>query len=153
MAAATAQAVLASRTPECRNGPCRVPAPHPTRSEDGKGRGEGHEEYDAPRRQKPPPQAFFQLFDEKDAERGMRPTSLAEPRGPQERFQLRTVEHMADVVPMVQNLDIPVPLMVDQLMDACRHLDLLIPEQVIEVPKISSSSRHSCRRLVPLVHV
>ena len=29
----------------------------------------------------------------------MRPASLAEPQGPQERVQLRTVEHMADVVP------------------------------------------------------
>ena len=63
---------------------------------------EGHRnEYEAPRRQKPPPpQAFFQLFDEEDAERGLRPACLAEPRGPQERVQLRTVEHLADVVPM-----------------------------------------------------
>ena len=38
-AAATAQAVLAPRTPERRNGPCRVSAPYLTRSESGKGRG------------------------------------------------------------------------------------------------------------------
>ena len=52
---------------------------------------EGHRnEYEAPRRQKPPPpQAFFRLFDEEDAERGLRPACLAEPRGPQERVQLR----------------------------------------------------------------
>ena len=68
---------------------------------------EGHRnEYEAPRRQKPPPpQAFFRLFDEEDAERGLRPACLAEPRGPQERVQLHTVEHIADVLPMVQILD------------------------------------------------
>ena len=117
---------------------------------------EGHRnEYEAPRRQKPPPpQAFFQLFDEEDAERGLRPACLAEPRGPQERVQLRTVEHLADVVPMVQILDAPVPRVgeqgVDQLVEAFRHLDLLIPEQVIEVPKISSSRRRCRRRRLPV---
>ena len=38
-AAATSQAVPSPRTPERRDSPCRVPAPHLTRSEDGKGRG------------------------------------------------------------------------------------------------------------------
>ena len=80
---------------------------------------------------------------------GLRPACLAEPCGPQERVQLCTVEHIADVVPMVQILDAPVPRVgeqgVDQLVEAFRHLDLLIPEQVIEVPKISSSRRR-CRR-------
>ena len=54
---------------------------------------EGHRnEYEAPRRQKPPPPpAFFRLFNEEDAERGLRPACLAEPRGLQERVQLRTV--------------------------------------------------------------
>ena len=113
---------------------------------------EGHEEHDASRRQKPPPpKAFFQLFDEEDAVWGVRPACLAEPRGPQERVQLRTVEHIADVVPMVQILDAPVPLVGDQLVEAFQHLDLHVPKQVIEVPKISSSSRCSRRRRVPVV--
>ena len=61
---------------------------------------EGHEEHDSSRRQTPaPPQAFFQFFDEEYAVWGVRPACLAEPRGPQERVQLRTVEHIADVVP------------------------------------------------------
>ena len=117
---------------------------------------EGHRyKYEAPRRQKPPPpQAFFQLFDEGDAERGLRPACLAEPRLPQERVQLRTVEHIADVVPMVQILDAPVPRVgehgVDQLVEAFRHLDLLIPEQVIEVPMVSSSRRRCRRRRLPV---
>ena len=42
-AAATAQAVLASRTSERRHGPCRVLAPYRTAPEDGKGPGERHE--------------------------------------------------------------------------------------------------------------
>ena len=75
---------------------------------------------------------------------GVRPACLAEPRGPQERVQLRTVEHIADVVPMVQFLDAP-------LVEAFRHLDLHVPEQVIEVPTILSSSRRSRRRRVPVV--
>ena len=36
-------------------------------------------------------------------------------------------------------------------MEACQHLDLPIPEQAIEVPKISSSSRRSCERQDPVV--
>ena len=39
----------------------------------------------------------------------------------------------------------------NQLVEAFQYLDLPIPEQVIEVPKISSSSRRSRRRRVPLV--
>ena len=45
----------------------------------------------------------------------------------------------------------PVPQMENQLVEACPHLDLHIPKQVIEVPKISFSSRRSRRRRVPLV--
>ena len=92
------------------------------------------QQHDAPRRQKPPPpQAFFQLFDEEDADKGMRP--------PQERVQLRTVEHIADVVPVVQILDIPVPQKVERLADFLVLLDTQTPvEQVIAVPKISNDS-------------
>ena len=63
---------------------------------------------------------------------------LGEPRGPQARIQQRTMEQLADVVPMVQILDFPVPQMVEQLPDVMRFFDFLlpVPEQVIEVPKI-----------------
>ena len=69
---------------------------------------------------------------------GSRPPCLGEPRGPQERIQQRTMEQLADVVPMVQILDIPVPQMVEQLPDVLRFFDTLqpVPEQAIEVPKI-----------------
>ena len=42
---------------------------------------------------------------------------------------------------MVQNLDIPLPQMEDQLVASLGHLDKPIPEQVIEVPNIASSSQ------------
>ena len=47
------------------------------------------------------------------------------------------MEQLADVVPMVQILDFPVPQMVEQLVDVFRFFDTLcpVPEQVIEVPK------------------
>ena len=71
----------------------------------------------------------------------MRPASLAEPQVPQERVQLRTVEQITDVVPVVQILDIPVPHMVERLADFLVLLDTQTPvEQVIAVPKISNDS-------------
>ena len=93
----------------------------------------------------PPEPELFDLFEEPG---GGRPDLLLVPQGPQERVQLRTVEHIADVVPMVQILDIPVLQGADQLVEVWRHLDFHIPEQVIEVPKISASSCHSRKVLV-----
>ena len=74
----------------------------------------------------------------------MRPASLAEPQGPQERVQLRTVEHIADAC----RSSIFQCRRVDQLLEVCRHLDFHIPKQVIEVPKISASSCRSRKVLV-----
>ena len=82
---------------------------------------------------------FFPLSDDEgDAEKGSRPPCLGEPQGPQDRVQQRTVEQLAEVLPMVQILDIPEPQGVDQLVDVLRFVDALVPvaEQVIEVPKI-----------------
>ena len=62
---------------------------------------------------------------------GARPDRLFEVR-PQKRDQQRTVEQMVDNTLFVPSLAVPVPP---------------IPEQVIDVPKISTSSRH-CRRRV-----
>ena len=97
----------------------------------------------------PPPEPEpFDLFEEPG---GRRPNLLLEPQGPQAGIQRHTMEHIADVVPMVQILDIPVLLGADQLVEVGRHLDFLIPEQVIEVPKISLDKvpRH---RMVDLAH-
>ena len=56
---------------------------------------------------------------------GVRSEVLTDPR-PQERIQRRTVEHLAVLAPPVQILDVPVPQMVDNVMDALRLLDLPI---------------------------
>ena len=71
---------------------------------------------------------------------GERPAALLEPR-PQERVQRHTVEHLADLTPMVQILDVPVPQVVDQLVAVLEHCDNSVAEHIIEVPKISWPSR------------
>ena len=55
-------------------------------------------------------------------------------------MQRHTVELLADVAPLVQFLDAPVPQMGEQLMDALRLLDSPMAEQVVAVPKISCPS-------------
>ena len=47
------------------------------------------------------------------------------------------MEQMADVAPMVQILDAPVPQMVEHVVDFLRFFDRGPPEQVIEVPKVT----------------
>ena len=86
---------------------------------------------------------FFSLYEEELG--GTRPDRLYEVR-PQERVQRRTVEQIVDNSLFLPTLDVPVPQMENQLVEACRLLDVLIPEQAIEVPKISSP-RHSRRRV------
>ena len=64
------------------------------------------------------------------------------------------VEHMADVCPVVQTLDAPVPQMVDTVLEFFRALDKPVDEQVIAVPKISTdrvSQRLVERRLPQMV--
>ena len=63
---------------------------------------------------------------------------MAEPAGPQERIQRRTVEQPAEIVPMVQILDAPVPQTVDQLVEVLKPFDTFVPEQEIDEPKITS---------------
>ena len=70
---------------------------------------------------------------------------------PQERDQRRTVVQIVDRPLVVPSLDVPMPQMENQLVEVCWHLDLPIPEQAVEVPKISSSSRLFCERQVPMV--
>ena len=98
---------------------------------------EGREEHDALRRQRPPPPQpeLFQLYEEEPG--GRRPTGLVEPPGPQERVPRHTVEQMADVAPMVQILDAPVPQMVEHVVDVLKTFDRGLAEQVIEVPKVT----------------
>ena len=91
-------------------------------------------------RKTPPPQpVLFQLYEEEPG--GRRPASLAEPPGPQEQVQRHTMEQLADVAPMVPSLAVPEPQLVDQLVAMVKHVDSVVPEQIIAVPKISWPSR------------
>ena len=76
---------------------------------------------------------LFQLSEEEPG--GKRPGQVQDPR-PQERVQRHAVEQFADFAPMVQIFDVPVPQMVDQVVDVLKLLDTAIPEHVIAVPKI-----------------
>ena len=105
------------------------------------GEEESETKYTAKFRTTPPPQPeLFQLFEEEPG--GLRPTGLVEPRGPQERIQRHTAEQMIESfvpVPMLDH-DAPVPQMVDQLVDVLKFFDNSVPEQVIDVPKISQDA-------------
>ena len=83
---------------------------------------------------------FFSLYEEELG--GTRPDRLSEVR-PQGRVQRHTVEQIVDTVLFVPSLDVPVPQMGNQLVEVCRQLDVRIPEQVIEMPKISSPALSS----------
>ena len=97
-------------------------------------------QYIAPRGQKNAGTEYYVLSDEEDVVPAWvsRPPCLGEPRGPQERDQLRTVEQVAVYAPMVQILDVPVVQMGEQLVDVLHFFDalILVAEQAIEVPKI-----------------
>ena len=86
--------------------------------------------------------AFFSLFDEEDDVWSTRTNGLVEPQGPQARVQRHAVEQMIESfvpVPML-DLDAPVPQTVDQLVDVLKLFDNSVPEQVIDVPKISQDA-------------
>ena len=100
---------------------------------------EREENYE-PRLLDPPlPQAagvqHFFLGDESPAAGGSRPDGLAPVSGPQKRVLWHTVEQLADCVPVVPLIDALVPQSVDQLVDVFKHIDISVPEQVIEVPR------------------
>ena len=101
------------------------------------GEGDLEMHYTATFRTHPLPQAAGTLYypmdvDDLPAAGGSRPDRLTEVR-PQERVQRHTVDQII-LAPM---LDVPVPLMEEQLLvGAFAPHDIYVPEQVIEVPKI-----------------
>ena len=97
----------------------------------------------------PPPQpVLFSLYDEEPS--GRRPASLAEPPAPQEGVPRHTMEQSGELAPMVQILDAPVLQLVEKLEDVLKIVDLPVPEQEIDVPKISCLSRPPLRRALPV---
>ena len=79
---------------------------------------------------------LFSLYEEEPS--GGRPASLAEPPGQQERVPQRSVEPVLETFVPVPSLDVPVAQMVEQLVEVFRLVDTGVPEQVIDVPKITS---------------
>ena len=96
---------------------------------------EEHATFVGPRAQKTPPP-------------GMRPDRLLDVAGP---LQRRTMEQVVDYVPVVPLLDAPVPQVVDKLEDVLEIVDLFVPAQEIEVPRISSPSCPPPRRVLPVL--
>ena len=95
---------------------------------------------DAPRGQNNADAEYFELSSEEEvASAGeMRPAPLWVP-WPQERVQRHTAEQMIEsFVPVpILDLDVLVPQMVEQLVGVLKVFDQSLPEQVIEVPKIT----------------
>ena len=113
------------------------------------GEEESETKYTAKFRTTPPPQlVLFSLYDEEPG--GLRPTGLVEPRGPKERIQRHTAEQLAEIAPMVQILNAPVPQTVDQLVEVLRPLDTVVPELVIEAPKITLHDAIPQRAVLPV---
>ena len=105
-------------------------------------------------RRHPPPQAAGTVYfpmdvDDVPAASGSRPDRLLDVSGPQERVQRRTTEQIVDCVPEVPLLDAPVPQMVDQLVEMLRPFDTVVPEQVIEAPKITFHDAIPQRAVLP----
>ena len=84
-------------------------------------------------------ETFYGLRAPKTASSEERPGVLKEPEPPSvvDRVQRHTVEQRIEHTPYVQILDAPVPQVVEQLVDFFKDLDIEVPAQVIEVPKIS----------------
>ena len=109
--------------------------------------------YTAKFRKTPTPQVagtqYFAMDIDEVPATGSRPDRLAGVR-PQERVQQHPVDQIVDTAPALPILDVPVPLMGEQLVDVLRLFDTLCPvaEQVVDVPKISLEDipvRRLCR--------
>ena len=116
------------------------------------GPGGGNEQYytatfpsiPPPRRQAP---EYFSLDVEDVPAAGSRPDHLAGFR-PQERVQRHAVEQIGDSAPFLPSLDVPVSLMGEQMVEVYKLLDVAVPEQVIDVPKISTTSLRDSRYVI-----
>ena len=150
--------MVATRAAVDRCGPGHVTTPlSPTRGQKKARAGEGDFElnFAAKIQRHPPPQAAGTVYypmdvDDVPAAKGSRPDRLLDVSGPQERVQRRTVEQIVDPVLEVPLLDAPVPQTVDQLVEVLRPLDTVVPEQVIEAPKITFHDAIPQRAVLPV---
>ena len=76
--------------------------------------------------------------DDVPAAKGSRPDRLFDVSGPQERVLQPPMGQLVESVPVAALLDIPVPQMMDQLVDVLKIIDTTSSvEQVIKVPMIA----------------
>ena len=106
-------------------------------TDDGKGRGVGTSSTARPRSgaSHPPGARHAVLQPRRQRHRARAPDRLAGVR-PQERVQRHAVQQIGDSAPFLPSLDVPVLLMGEQLVEVSKLLDVAVPEQVLEVPKI-----------------
>ena len=83
-----------------------------------------------------PPTLQPELFSLEEEPGGGLPAPLSEIAGRQGMVERHVVEDLGELAPMVQILDLPVPQMVDNVLDALRIPVRPMAVQVIEVPKI-----------------
>ena len=94
-----------------------------------------HEQNNTAKIRKPPtPQP--ELFSLEEEPGGGLPAPLSEVAGRQGKVERHVVEDLGELAPLLQILDLPVPQMVDNVLDALRILDFPMVVQVIEVPKV-----------------
>ena len=79
---------------------------------------------------------YFSLDVEDVPAAGSRPDRLAGVR-PQEQVQRHTVDQTVDAVPGLPTLDVPVPLLVEQLVDVLQFFDVLSPDPEQVYPSAS----------------
>ena len=91
------------------------------------------------RRRSGPPTPQPELFSLEEEPGGGLPAPLSEVAGRQGKVERHVVEDLVELAPLVQILDLPVPQMVDNVLDASRIPERPMAVQVIEVPKILCS--------------
>ena len=136
---------LAPRAAHAADAPGHVPAPRrPTGDRRRPGAGEWGERVELhgddpedPHSQTTGSKYFALDVDEVPAVGGSRPDRLPDVSGPQERVQRRTAQQTTDIFVPLPMLDALVPQAVVQLVEVLRPCDM-VPEQVIEAPKITS---------------
>ena len=85
---------------------------------------------------------FFTFLDKKPAA-GEQPGPVEDPRS-QKRVQRHTVDQIVETFVPVQILGDPLPQMVENLVEVFQLLDIVVPEQVIDVRKISQDRIPQC---------
>ena len=97
---------------------------------------------------------YYPLYvDDVPAAKGHRPDRLLDVSGRVERVQRHIVDQIVDA-PLLPTFDVPVPQMVEQLVNIFSPLDVPVPEQAPKVPKISCLPRAARAELrAPLVEV